>query len=247
MIVFIISWAGQHENARAIADALRKVADEVAIVYSDPDPELTFDVPCKLIRRPNELFWEDKFKACLDSTGSDGMLVIHADCSCDDWEFLLKRCVDAKKQNADIGVWAPNIEGTYYELRASRIFNIKGTDLALCAIIDAIIFYISPEIVDRMRQIKYGNNKFGWGIGSLFCANSYAQNKFVVIDQKVKVFHPRSKRGYDSAEARRQKKIFLNQYSISEMIQYQLLSTHVHFKHLKAAIEKNPLESSKPV
>ena len=83
--VFIISWAGQHDKAASIAGAVRGVAGKVSLVYSDPDPNLALEVDCSLIRRPDELFWGDKFRACLDAFDADLMLVIHADCKCEDW------------------------------------------------------------------------------------------------------------------------------------------------------------------
>ena len=79
-MIFIISWSGQHENAYFIAEQIFKKNKNLCIIYSDPDPEFVLDAPCRVVKRPNELFWADKFKACLDTAGSEGMLVIHADC-----------------------------------------------------------------------------------------------------------------------------------------------------------------------
>ena len=43
-----------HDNAVRIAHDLMRECRDVSIVYSDPDPGLTLDVRCRLIRRPNE-------------------------------------------------------------------------------------------------------------------------------------------------------------------------------------------------
>lgn len=64
--VMVISWPGQHENAVRIANELAGCAEHVSIVYSDPDPQLEPRAACELIRRPNHLFFGDKFKACVD-------------------------------------------------------------------------------------------------------------------------------------------------------------------------------------
>ena len=69
--VFVISWAGQHDNAVAIADAISSSPHPVAIVYSDPNPQLKLVTTSKVITRSNELFWADKFQAARKSTMQD--------------------------------------------------------------------------------------------------------------------------------------------------------------------------------
>lgn len=236
--VFIISWQGQHENATLIAKEILSTNNKITIVYSDPDPNFVFDLPCNLIKRSNELFWEDKFKACLDATGYDGMLVIHADSNCDDWTFLVKRCSDIINNNEDIGVWAPKIDGTYWNLSVSGITKIKDNNLVLSAMTDGIVFYLSNQIVSRMRQVKYGKNKFGWGIDGLFCAASYVNKKLVVIDTSLKIFHPQGIRGYDDHAAKSGMREFLNQFSLRERLKYHLLVTRIRFNYGKLALQR---------
>jgi hypothetical protein len=232
-MIFIISWSGQHENAKSIAKSILKFKKDVAIIYSDPDPNFTFDIACKLIKRPNNLFWGDKFKSCLDNSGNDGMLVIHADTTCEDWEFLVRRCYDVNLKFNDIGVWAPNIDGTYWDLRNTTIIRIDNSNFVLSAMIDAIVFYISAPIISRMKRACYDKNIYGWGIDGLFCATSYVSNKFVVTDTSVKIIHSTNKRGYDSKSANKQMHEFINQFSLRERLQYSLLINHVQFNHTK--------------
>lgn len=237
MFIFIISWQGQHENAILIANQILHVHNKVTIVYSDPDPNFILNAPCEALRRPNELFWEDKFKACLDATGDNGILIIHADCTCEDWGSLVKRCNDINLSIKNIGVWAPEIDGTYWNLNVSGVMKTKNSDLVLSALTDGIVFYLSPQIVNRMRKVKYGNNKFGWCIDGLFCSTAYVTNKLVVIDTKIKVFHPQ-KRGYDKYEAEESAIQFLNQFSLQERLMYELLRGFVKNKHAKLTAYK---------
>lgn len=102
--VFIISWAGKHENAAAIARDLDGMRDRLAIVYSDPDPDVGPSADCSMIRRPNELFYSDKFLACLDHGDADLTLVLHADCSCTDWQGLVDKCLAAFRTVPKLGV-----------------------------------------------------------------------------------------------------------------------------------------------
>jgi hypothetical protein len=39
---FIISWEGQHQGAATIAESIESQSDHTTIIYSDPDPLLSF-------------------------------------------------------------------------------------------------------------------------------------------------------------------------------------------------------------
>lgn len=235
MNIFIISWSGQHENAIIISSEILEISKNVTIVYSDPEPniEIINQAACSFIRRPNDLFWGDKFKTCLNASDNDGVLVIHADCTCNNWTFLVKRCMDVSHNIKNIGVWAPQIEGTFWNLRVSGMFQINNSELILSAMTDGIVFYLSNQIVERMRKVNYDSNKFGWGIDSLFCSVAHTKNKLVVIDRLVKVTHPQEKTGYSRSEAEEQMNIFLNEFSLMERIKYELLTKFVFYNHEK--------------
>jgi hypothetical protein len=205
-------------------------------LYCSRGDSLILDAPCQLIKRPNELFWEDKFKACLDACEDNPILVIHADCTCDNWAQLVQSCIDANTRFKNIGVWAPQIEGTYMHLSFSRIFKIKNSSLNISALTDGIVFYLSPQIVRRMRKVKFGNNPLGWGIDGLFCAASNVMNKLVVIDEAVKVFHDQ-KRGYDTFTAKLMLDSFLNEYSPRERVEYELLRAYLKLQHSKTNVD----------
>lgn len=237
MLVSIISWHGQHERAVHIAKQVLQTNTQVVIVYSDPDPTFILDAPCQVIRRSNELFWEDKFKASLDATDDD-LLVIHADCHCEDWIRLVNRCQDSASHIKNLGVWAPKIEGTYWDLTITKIVTIRNSDFVIAAMSDGIVFYLSPPVIKRMKQINYGNNIFGWGIDALFCASAFANKKLVLIDTAVHVFHPKEKRGYNSNQAKSLEKEFTKQFSLSELIQYELITNFVEFNKLKTTTRK---------
>lgn len=230
MLVFIISWAGQHDNARLIAVQAARAGARVTIVYSDPGPHEPFDLSCALVRRPNDLFWEDKFQACLEAAGGEGFLVIHADCRCDDWERLVRRCGAVATGVRDLGVWAPQIHGTHLHLGVSGILKISGGGLVAAALTDGIIFYLAPAIVARMARARYGQNRFGWGIAALFCAAAHVAQRLVVIDTSVQAFHPADRKGYDAAAAKAGMDAFIQQFSWPERLQFELLLSHVNYR-----------------
>jgi hypothetical protein len=232
--IFIISWAGQHENAIFIANQISLVASKITIVYSDPNPNFSLNTSCALIKRPNDLFWADKFQASLHAFNDDIMLVIHADCKCDDWKGLVIRCNEIFLRNKDIGVWAPKIEGTPHYLQRTKIASINNNDLSLSLVAqtDGIVFALSQPILNRMKKVNYANNKYGWGIDWIFCCTAYAFNLMVVVDENYTVIHP-LQRGYDTKKAVTDMNIFLKQLTTTEFIQYRLLSSYLKLNDVK--------------
>ena len=231
--VFIISWTGKHKNAIKIAKDLINITTNITIVYSDENPRLVLDVSCNLIKRPNNLFWEDKFKSCIDACGDGPVLVIHADCICKDWPLLIKRYHAANLKLQNIGVWAPKIDNTYCHLEVSRLFKKQESNLHMCTLTDGIVFALSPSIVRRMRKVKYGNNTYGWGIATLFCAAAFVINEFVIIDDSVEIRHAKDT-GYDTKVALDGMNGFFKQFQSKERILAKLLISHLQLNYLKS-------------
>lgn len=225
--VFIISWKGQHDNAISIAHAIQEAVQYVHIIYSDPDPSFELIASCKSTKRPNELMWADKFKACLDECHSDLMLVIQADTYCQDWPLLARKCYLTMSTNPLVGVWAPLIDHTPFHVNFTNIAMIDQTSLCIVAQTDGIIFCLSSDIINRMRQVNYADNILGWGIDWLFVTHAFSTGKLAVVDISVLAKH-RISRGYDNISAEKLMLNFLNQnLNIPEFSQYTTLQSHI--------------------
>lgn len=228
--IYIISWAGQHENALKIAKTLESNNYKISIVYSDPINELSIFDDIDSIKRPNDLFWADKFQACLKTFDSDIMMVIHADCFYEDWNRLASICDNTMSSFQDIGVWSPLIDNTYFQIDKTRIGKISNEPpLTVVAQTDGIIFALDKSIANRMKSVNYSGNIYGWGIEWIFVSYSYSVNKLVVIDDSIHVNHSND-RGYPSEAAYNQMNVFLNQLGTFEKIQYVLLNSYVNGK-----------------
>lgn len=236
--IFIISWKGQHTRAAAIAEALHGVGESLSIVYSDPDPQTAPAADCRLIRRDDALFWADKFSACLAHLDRDAdlLLVIHADCDCDDWAALARTCRDAHTEYPRIAVWAPLITFTPYPLKHTLLGRFFDTPMKLVAQTDGIVFSLSKAAIARMRAIDYRKNLYGWGIDWVFMAFTYANKLFAVVDPRVPVRHPES-HGYPQHNANALMQDFLKQLGPSEYVQYALLSSHIYYLNHSGAAE----------
>lgn len=230
--IFVISWTGTHERAAVVADALLAGGHEVRIVFSDVDPDAAPVTEAETIRRPNALYWGDKFKACLDNTTAEHMLVIHADCETDDWSTLAAKCLATMRASGRIGVWTPMIAGTPYDLHLTRLADLDGTSLSVVSETDALVFCLSRPVRERMRNLDYEANIHGWGINSVFCAFCLSENHLAVVDRSVRVVHDQGT-GYDPDLALRQRSAFLAEMTAREKIMFNLMRTHVGYNHLK--------------
>lgn len=224
--VFIISWVNQHEKAVYISDKLLSQGYNVTIIFSDPNPDLTLKTDATSIRRPNDLFFADKFSACLENFHADIMFVIHADCDCENWSELLRCCQTTMSKSPKIGVWAPLIDGTHFTLEKITIAQVEDSSLHIVSNPDAIVFALSYPIIKRLKKVEdFTQDIYGWAICELFCATSFVNNLLVVVDTAHQVKHHEGS-GYTHALASNQKLRFIEkQFTLDEKVAFSLLNT----------------------
>ena len=220
--VFVVSWNGQHDRAIAIADAIERDGSKVTIVFSDPDLCRVLDTECPTIRRPDHLFWGDKFTACLERCSTDTMLVIHADCSCDDWPGLVRRCRQVLTAVPHCAIWAPYIDGTPYASDVATFARLTADGVQAAAQTDGIVLGLTRPILDRLREARLDENLYGWGIDQMAVAAAYAGGQMAAIDLSARVVHPPGC-GYPSDDAHGQWRDFLRQLSPPEREWHEVL------------------------
>ena len=226
---FVISWAGKHTNSIDIAGKIKNQVSRTTIIYSDPDSEFSLHTSCEALRVPDDWFWGRKFKACLDLCESDLMLVIQGDVSCDNWAAAVDRCAQSFGCNEKIGVYAPLVDYAYFDLNKTFIERLNSTSLSIVALVDGIAFAISRPVVNRLKNLSYDDNNYGWGILWAAVSYAYSHGLIAVLDDSVKVSHPKS-RGYDSGAAHRKMVQFLQQLSLDERVHFKLLQSHISYQ-----------------
>ena len=225
--IFIISWKGMHARAAGIARELAAAGRHCHVVFSDPDPEFNLQCPGSATRLDDSSFWAAKFAACLAACGDGPMLVIHADTECRDWPALAARCRDVMAARPEIGVWAPRIEGAFFDIGNAAIKAPREDGLVTMANTDGIVFALGRPEVARMRQVDYSRNTYGWGIAWLFCSAAYAAGRIAVADRQADVTHLPG-RGYDPGDALKLAlRFLLRELRPTERIQFELLSRYI--------------------
>jgi len=226
---FIISWHGMHENAKLIAQQLLNSVDQLTVIYSDPNEQIDINFGCEKIKRPNHLFWGDKFKTCIENFNSDLILIIHADCEHSNWSLIAQEFLLAMNKYPIIGVWSPLIDHTFYTLEKTSVGKMNDSNHIIVAQTDAIVFGFRNETVSRMKLVNYDSNIYGWGIAYLIVTHVYTNKKIAIVDKSLKIKHPLS-RGYPTNDAFGQMQDFLGQFNTNEIIQYKFLKTYIERK-----------------
>ena len=233
--VYIISWPGFHDKALKIANELIQHTSLIKIVYSDHDVADPWQskTPCETVRRSQDLFFSDKFKACLDDSQLQTMLVIHADAECLDWGQLLEKYQQLSESKLKWGVYAPNIKGSSSELHVSKLGKVANSSYAIVSLTDSIVFGLHPSVIKRLSEVDLSQNIYGWGIDVLFCAISRSFHLFNLVDESVEVTHPKGT-GYSVALAKEQAGKFFRVFNSAELIEAQLLLAHIEMRRKKA-------------
>lgn len=218
---FIICWPGKEESARRIADAIQPAVEYLTVIYSNKNGT-TEQGAGDWVKVPNDWYYGKKCQECLRLHTGEIMLHITADVVTHDWPQLVSRCKSMHVQYDHLGVWAPDIDYTDWNLETVKIADIKDSQLALVAQTDSIVWSLSAPVVKRLQELDYECNNYGWGIDWFAVSYAIANNMLVLRDMSVKVMHPKGT-GYGGTLASRQMYLFLAQMTPQEKIQFTLL------------------------
>lgn len=223
----IIAWPGWIEAARSIAAAVQPAVDGLTVVWSDREAEEQTG-PGDWVRVPNDHFFGPKMARGMQAAAGQHLLLIHADTQCDDWPRLAERCRAAFLAHSDIGLWAPEIDHTYWDPKVVAMSSLPGElGLQTVAQTDGIVAAFSPDVMERLAELAPETNNLGWGLDHAAVAFARCKGKLVVRDPHVAIRHHPST-GYDDAEARQQMAEFLERLTAAERDQFMLLEGYAN-------------------
>lgn len=222
---FIISWHGMHEKAARIAESIFHLVDELTVIYSNNSGTIESGAG-NWVSVPDDWFYGKKFAECLRIYKSGIMLQIQADAISDAWPKVIDRCKNNYLAYKDLGVWAPNIDGTPHFFDQVFIGYMKDTSLAIVTQTDGVVWALAPQVLLRLGQLNYDVNNLGHGIDWFAICYANAHNLLVVRDMSLVVSHPTT-RGYDSKNAQIQMRDFFKQMTFQEEAQYYLLDDYM--------------------
>lgn len=222
---YVICWSGMESSARAIAEAVSRVADSTTVIYSNRNQE-DLHGPGRWVRVPDEWFYGRKFEHCLKLHRNGIMLQIQADASFYDWPQLVRRCRDVHRRHPNTGVWGAEVHYTPWDTEIVKTGVLADNDLVLVAHTDGIVWSLAMGVIERLGQFRYDDNNLGWGLDWLAACCARTRNLLVIRDLSLTVQHPPGT-GYNHQLAEAQMKKFLLQMTVQEGEHYDLLNAFV--------------------
>ena len=222
---FIICWSGMEDNARHIARSIHHLVDELSVVYSNKNDTIETGAG-NWIQVPDTWFFGKKFQTCLQLHTGGILLQIQADAASDNWPALVNHCKSAYAQFDNIGVWAPNVDYTWWTDDRVLIRHIESSKMVMVAQTDCTVWSFSENVLQRLRAFDYDHNNFGWGIDWVAIAYSVANHLLVLRDMSITIKH-RQETGYKKEEAEQQMNNFFKQMTPSELEHYGRLKRFV--------------------
>lgn len=242
--VYIISWTGQHSKAAHVETELARSGVSATVVWSDKNEALQAPSP-SWIRVPNSYFFAAKFNHIIRRFRGDVLLMITADGLADNWGAVAGRCRDVFRQYPNLGVWSPLTNYSSWQPKAFSLGNIRGTRLHLMFQTDSIVWAMSAEVVQRMREADYDANTLGWGIDTMACMFCHANDHMVVLDPEIRITHPIGTE-YSTVLADQQLREFLKQLSSKEQSTLDALKKRTSLKSAKNSDHARGLSRNAP-
>ncbi len=229
----IYSWPKVHENAFAIAAALRGSVARASVVACTDD-RLEHDAAIEVFTLDNSAYFGRQFEKTIEVFDGDILLQIAADTATTSWPALAQRCAARFQQIPILGVWTPDIDGTTWP--NARVALYETADPSLIGVVqtDCIVWAMRRSIVEYMKTLDYSETPLGWGIDWAAIAHAHANKLRVLRDLGVKVHHRIGGSGYDRLEADRQRNAFLARIPDEDKVQLNLLYALVTARALAA-------------
>lgn len=186
---FIFNWNKQFDKTCVIEDSLSKIFDKVIVINSDDNN--TRDGWTNL---GNSAYFSDQFRKALELFDGDILMHVQGDVTYDNWEKLVE---DARTyfDYYDAGIYAPNIDYTWYSSENTDIDSIQADheNIKMVACTDETVWFIRKEIIQEIttRNVDFSNNKLGWGWDLVLSSICFVNGRAVIRDYTHTIDHPR--------------------------------------------------------
>jgi len=188
---FIFNWRGQYEKAKYKEKQLKDLGLKVTVINSD-DTVTAQEVDWINIGECS--YFTSQFLMALKLFDGDILFHIQADASYDNWNKLIE---DAKiyYEKYKWGIYAPNVDYTWYDSTRTDISQVKFRDdanLRLISCPDCTCWFIHKDIIEEFnnRQIDMSPYKMGWGWDIIFPGISFLKSRLVIRDYNHTIEHP---------------------------------------------------------
>jgi hypothetical protein len=198
---FIFNWRGQYEKTLEKEAQLTALGKNPIVINSDDEHQ-----DPKWHNIGEESYFTAQFLKAIevfDETKGDVLFHVQADASYDNWEALY---ADAEKyfELTDWGIYAPNVDYTWYDSTRSDIESIAFPldKLKIVANTDCTCWFIHKDVIKWYKETKLDFSQYGmgWCWDIIFPALCFIHQRPVIRDYNHTVSHPRGT-NYDTTKA----------------------------------------------
>lgn len=193
---FIFNWPTKENDLhRKTAEKIRQLKDiKLDPIVINSDEAYNFPEPHQNLG--NDAYFTAQFTKAMEiffTADADVLFHIQADASYHDWETLLKDAA-RYKQKYNWGIYAPNVDYTWYDSSRTDInsIQIEEKNLKVVACPDCTCWFIDRKILEDYiaRKIDMSPYKMGWGWDLIFPSLSFLRRMPVLRDYNHTISHP---------------------------------------------------------
>lgn len=187
---FIFNWRGQYNNTRFKENQLESIGKNPIVINSDDDKNYIENWH----HIGDDCYFGEQFAKAVELFDGDVLFHVQADASYDNWAKLYE---DAEKyfEQTDWGIYAPNVDYTWYDSTRTDIDNLDFpiSGLKIVANTDCTCWFIHKDIINlyKERNLKLEQYKMGWSWDIILPALCYLNQRPVIRDYNHTINHPR--------------------------------------------------------
>lgn len=148
---------------------------------------------------PNEYYtglWNKAVEEAIQR-GADWLLFLASDLKVENYGDFLLSMIDVSRKK-DVGICCPSVDDkSRYSFKECGFKNTGG--IRDCKSIEGFCFMARTDVLREIYPVT--NNKYGYCIDRLACDIARRMGYRVVVDDRVKIFHPKSESSIDKGEA----------------------------------------------
>jgi SAM-dependent methyltransferase len=192
------------DNADFIYNEMSSEFHTVLIDASSPSPPSSEHISIDNTYYPG--LWNAAVQYAKDQK-FEWLLFIASDVEIPNLPQLCKNAREAASYDC-IGIYTPSLS-TNSRCTFKVLFNRTTSAIRECGVHEGFIFMARTDILSSLYPLG-SERKFGWGVDVASCFETYRQQKRVVVDDRVTVFHPESKTEHaiDKQSAVRELRVF---------------------------------------
>lgn len=195
---FIFNWPGQTVKAQQTEKQLLQLNYQVTVINCDDQYQ-----PQHWINIDSQAYFTQQWLAACERFDGDIMFHVQADATSTQWQEIFQEALQ-DYQKYQWGIYAPNVDYTWYDPSRADVANVKLSDshLKLVNNPDCTVWFLHKDVINAFKSLQWdwSFNKFGWGVDLILCASSYLQKRPVIRNYKYTVAHPQGT-GYNSQQA----------------------------------------------